>query len=65
MDKFILERKAYRAVDVFPTVRVSREAYDAAAVAAAESGLSLSKVVSRMIEFAAARLEFVDAVDSD
>lgn len=63
MDKFILPRKTFAARGEYPLVRVPKKTYEAIAELAAASGLSLATVIGKAVEFATARLVFIDETD--
>jgi len=60
MQKFKLHRPKLLHSDAkFPSVRVTKEAYDALVDMANESGMSISKVASKAVTYAADNLEYI------
>lgn len=60
-DKFILVRKPrdYRQIDKRPTVRVSHETYEKLTGWAAETGISISELTNKAVEYAGKHLAYV------
>lgn len=61
-DKFILVRtqREYRQGDKRPVVRVSLHTYNKLAEWAAETGISISELANRAVEYAERHAAFVD-----
>lgn len=60
-DKFVLVRKQrdYKQTDKFPKIRVPLETYEKMTEWAAESGLSISELARRAVEYADRHLAYV------
>ncbi len=61
-DKFILVRKPreYRQGDKRPVVRVSLQTYGKLSEWAAETGIPISEIANRAVEYASRHMVFVD-----
>lgn len=67
-DKFILERKStfsYKQSDKYPKIRIPAETYDSLADICAETGLPMTRLVTKMVDFATKRLVFIDPFDDE
>lgn len=61
-DKFILTRKrrSYKQIGENPKISIDRQTYIKLQEAAAETGLSISAIAKQAVDFAFARLKYVE-----